>query len=118
VAYIEHRYPLIDRRMTRADCHAWLARQGLTAPRSACIGCPFRSDAEWLAIRADPVLWADACAVDASLRNGEPRAGAGSASGVHGDAYLHRSCTPLADAPLRNRDQLDLFGCDGGHCGV
>lgn len=32
VAYITNAYPLVDRRITRGDCQAWLAERGLTAP--------------------------------------------------------------------------------------
>jgi hypothetical protein len=118
VAYIGNRYPLVDARMTRADCHNWLARRGLTAPRSACIGCPFHSDAAWLALKARPDEWAQAVEVDESLRAGDR---SGAPKGFEGrDAFLHSARIPLVDVTLRNGNQLDLFGagCDGGYCGV
>lgn len=44
-------YPLLDafsRPLTRDDCHDFFAKHGLpSAPRSACICCPYRTDAGW-----------------------------------------------------------------------
>jgi hypothetical protein len=117
VRYVVNRYPLIDARMTRADCHAWLARRGLDAPRSACIGCPFRTDSQWLQIKRDPKLWAQAVEVDAALRTDQSTRPSKQTT-LHADAYLHSSRVPLDEVQLRHENQLELFGCDGGHCGV
>lgn len=70
-------YPLIDRRMTRADCLAWCAERGVYPPRSACVGCPMHSPAHWRAMRdTDPASFADAVAFDTALRSGaDPTAG-------------------------------------------
>lgn len=114
VKYTEHRWPLIEARMTRHDCVMWLSRHGYPpAPRSACIGCPFRSDHEWRMIRDDDEAWADAVEVDQAIRR-LPR--------IEGEAYLHRSLRPLADVDLsteEDRGQLSLWGneCEG-MCGV
>jgi hypothetical protein len=118
VRYIRHRYPLVDRRMTRADCAGWLARHQLTAPRSACIGCPFHTDAEWLAIKREPEQWAQAVAVDRALRDqSAPRAGA--LKDFEGDAYLHADRIPLEDVTLRHENQGSLFDQEcNGMCGV
>lgn len=113
-------YPLVDLRMTRDDCHAWLADHGWTAPRSACIGCPFHSDEEWIAMREkDPSSWADAVEFDEAIRAGKiAREG-----GVQllGEAYLHSSLRPLADVALRPEDagQINLFEQEcAGMCGT
>lgn len=111
VRYITHRYPLIERRLERVDCHNWLARRGLEAPKSACVGCPFRSDAQWLEIKRQPEQWAEVVDLDARLR---PNAG----GSIRGTAYLHRSRRPIDVAPLKHDAQLDLFAGCGGHCGV
>src|SRR5690349_8574250 len=68
-------YPLIELGMTRQDCLRWLARQGYPRPpKSACIGCPFRDDNHWRAMKErDPDAWADAVEADRLLRVGEPR---------------------------------------------
>jgi len=121
--YIDHHYPLIDLRMTRRDCLAWLAEAGWETPRSACIGCPFHSDAEWRRIRDnDPAAWADAVDFDARIRHGH---------GLHktapaGRVYLHRQRVPLDEADLRTVEQKgqgSMFpefaddDCDTGYCG-
>jgi hypothetical protein len=45
-------YPLISRKMTRQSCMEWLRTRGYPeAPRSACIGCPYRHNSEWRRLR-------------------------------------------------------------------
>ncbi|WP_042695968.1 hypothetical protein [Azospirillum sp. B506] len=111
-----NRWPLVERRMTRRDCLLWLARHGYPEPpKSACIGCPFHSDAAWRRLRdGDPDAWADAVAVDRAIRTGF--------RGIRGEVYLHRSAVPLDEADLTtdaDHGQLDLWPneCEG-LCGV
>jgi hypothetical protein len=109
VAYIVNRWPLIEREMTRYDCLRYLERCGVVVPKSACIGCPYHSDAHWMAMRQlDPPSWADAVATSYRL--------------AETGQYMHRSLRPLDQAPLATwaeRGQPDLFGneCEG-MCGV
>lgn len=114
VKYITHRYPLaMERRMTRQDCLRWLERHGYARPpRSACIGCPYRRNAEWRALAPDE--FADAVAFDHAVRNALPR--------IRGQVFLHSSLQPLDMVDLRSeqeRGQMDLWGneCEG-MCGV
>jgi hypothetical protein len=113
--WIERRWPLIDRRMARVDCLAWLGRNGYPIPqKSACIGCPYHSDEQWRDIKRDTVAWEDAVSVDRAIRDG--------LRGTDGPLYLHRSLKPLDEADLstwQERGQRDLFGdeCEG-LCGV
>ncbi|HND51985.1 MAG TPA: hypothetical protein PLV92_06295, partial [Pirellulaceae bacterium] len=52
VKFETNRFPLLELRMSRRDCVAWLeARQYPVPPKSSCIGCPFHSDAMWRDIR-------------------------------------------------------------------
>lgn len=107
-ASIEH--PLIGLGLSRADCIRIVERHGLpTPPRSSCYMCPFRSDAEWLALRQrEDGDWQRAVAVDDEIRS----AGNGS-----GDLFLHRSLVPLRDATFRHERQTDLFDvCEEGRC--
>lgn len=111
-----NRWPLVDRRMTRRDCLRWLERHGYPEPpKSACIGCPFHSDAAWRRLRDDePEAWADAVAVDCAIRTGF--------RGIRGEVYLHRSAVPLDEAEFSDGAdpaQLDLWPneCEG-LCGV
>lgn len=63
------RYPLlVDRPMSRRDCIAYLTAKGVAAPKSACVGCPYRNREQWQTIRDNPALWADAVAFDAAVR--------------------------------------------------
>ncbi|AQS86668.1 hypothetical protein AA101099_2486 [Neoasaia chiangmaiensis NBRC 101099] len=111
-----NRWPLIEKAMTRRDCLRWLERHGYPRPpKSSCLGCPFHSDAAWREIRDhDPEGWADVVSVDQAMRRG--------LRGIRGEVFLHRSATPLKDAPLTDEEktgQPDLFldECDG-MCGV
>lgn len=110
------RFPLIERRMSRQDCLAWLRRNGYPdPPKSACIGCPFHDNARWRDMRDhDPAAWSDAIEVDHAIRSG--------LRGIRGEVYLHRSAVPLGEADLStlaDYGQLDLFDneCEG-MCGV
>lgn len=109
-----HRWPLIEKGMSRHDCLAWMERKGYPLPpKSSCIGCPFHNDDEWRSIKADPVLWADALEVDQAIRQ-QP--------GMRGQQFMHRSCKPLAEVDLStaaDHGQIDLFNneCEG-MCGV
>lgn len=95
VAWLTHRWPLLERGLTRADCARWLEAHGYGVPaRSACVGCPYRGADDWRAIRADPVAWADAVEVDAAL-------------GARG--FLHTSRRPLPLAPI-DAPSLGLWG--------
>ena len=96
VRWKRHEYPLcnypavyIDRPMTRADCIAWLDRNypGRDVPRSACIGCPFRSDAEWRWLREQaPCEWNEMVGIDHAVRR---------LPGMHGSVFFHPRRIPL-----------------------
>ena len=106
-AWIVRRYPLLDARMSRSDCHAWLKRAGWSAPKSACIGCPYRSDELWRALT--PAEMADAVEVDEAVRNNWPN--------LRGQAFLHRSATPLRLVSFARGPDLFQNECEG-MCGV
>jgi hypothetical protein len=101
-------YPLIERRMTRTDCHVWLEAHGWTAPRSACIGCPFHRNDEWRRMRdTDPAAWRDAIEFDEQFR-ARQQAGL---TPLTGTPYIHDQRVPLAEADIDDDDdQLSLFG--------
>jgi hypothetical protein len=123
VRYITNVYPLVDRRMTRWDCQRWLTAHGWrNVPKSACIGCPFRSDHEWRWLRDhEPDAWADAIAFDRAIRHGHQ----GGKGELLGQAFLHASLVPLDEADLstpQDHGQLSLldgFGMEcEGMCGI
>ena len=112
--YITHRYPLIERMLSRQDCLNWMRSHGYPQPpKSACVGCPYRKDSQWLDIRNSPEEWADAVAVDEAIRR---------PSKIDGEAYLHRQLVPLPQVILQPEDiGQEVFGftneCEG-MCGV
>lgn len=106
-----HTWPLIDLRMTRGDCIAWMARNGYpTPPKSSCLGCPYHSDEQWQEIKRVPDEWADVVAVDAAIRV-VPK--------MRKQQFMHRSCKPIDQVQFTNEAQIDLWGneCEG-MCGV
>jgi hypothetical protein len=110
------RYPLIydcEPPMTRADCKAWLGRNGFAVPRkSACLGCPFHSDSEWREIKKNPDEWRDVVEFDEAIRD---------CGGMRGKVYLHRSCRPLSEVDLSSAEdhgQLNWINECEGMCGV
>jgi hypothetical protein len=116
VRYISHRWPLVERRMTRHECVQWLREHGFPEPpKSACVICPYHSDAYWRDMRDHrSEEWTRAVEVDAAIRRSLP--------GVRGEAFLHRSRVPLPLVELRSGTedrQGDLFGEECmGMCGV
>lgn len=90
---------LFEEGFNREDCLTWVLEHGYPRPpRSACIGCPFHSDAEWLLIRQNSSEWADAVAFDRQLRAGHKTNTGDNA--FRAEVYLHRSCVPLDEVQL------------------
>lgn len=107
VKWITNRYPLIEAGMTRSACVALLESVGLPVPRkSACVYCPYHSDAAWREVRDfDPDGWQKALAYDDYVR-------------AERGAFLHRSLIPLREVDL-GEDEPGLFDQEcSGHCGV
>ena len=118
--WVDSRWPLIERRMTRADCLTWFHAHypGRPLTKSACIGCPYHSDHTWREIREDPEAWADAVDVDLRIRK---------LPHLEGEAFLHRERVPLDEVDLstpEDRGQQTLLDAEGfadeceGMCGV
>lgn len=119
VDYITNVYPLVDRRITRATCTAWLQEHGLEVPpKSACTFCPFRSIASWKQLKSDGGAdWKEAQLVDAAIRDKRPKC----------ELFVHPHRKPLAEAIRIPEDegsrQLELAlelekPCDSGYCYV
>lgn len=96
----------------RFDCLEWLGEHypGRTVPRSACVGCPFHSDAEWRHLKeSSPAEFEEACRFDEAIRD---------CAGMRGKIFLHRSRMPLREVDFSD-DQLGLWGDEcAGVCGV
>lgn len=113
VKYIVNRFPLIEMRMTRADCVDWLKKHGLEIPpRSACVFCPFKSSADWRQTRAIGQDWRAAVEVDEHIRTSRPP----------NALYIHPSRKPLTDVDFRTAEekgQISLWDSEcEGVCGV
>jgi len=116
-AWITNVWPLIDSHMTRRDCLRWLMeRQYPEPPKSACLACPFHSDAMWREQRDNrPEEWADSLKVDALIRD------SGSARGMRSQQFVHRSLKPLAEvdfSTIEERGQGNFLHECEGMCGV
>ncbi len=116
VGYITNAYPLVDLRMSRADCVGWLERKGLATPtKSSCTFCPYRSIASWRQLKRESGAdWQEALDVDEAIREKRPKA----------ELFVHPGRRPLSDAVAIPEDegasQLEMFEfeqpCDSGHC--
>jgi hypothetical protein len=113
VKYMVNRFPLVELEMRRHQCLDWMARHGYpTPPRSACLGCPFKRDSEWRALRDGPKEeWDDTVAADKALRKETRKV----------DQFMHRSLKPLDEVDLstpEDHGQLNFLSECEGMCGV
>lgn len=114
VKYITNEWPLLDKQMVRQECKNWMFSHWYpTPPRSACVYCPYKCDAEWRLLRDDdPEGWAEAVRMDKVMRR---------LPLMHNETYLHHSCVPLDEVDLstdEDRGQMVMkFDCEG-MCGV
>ena len=121
--WVMHRWPLMDLRMTRQDCDDWFASEfpDRRLHRSACVICPYRSDAHWLEMkRTEPDSFNEAVKFDRWLRNSKTNP---VRELLDSRPYLHSARRPLA-AVIAERekddpDSVNYFNeeCDG-ICGV
>ncbi len=122
--WIENAWPLIDQvRMSRRECQQWFAVRfpGRRLEKSACVACPFHSDASWREMKLhDPASFAAAAAFDSAIRNASATRPADST--LKQEKFVHRSLQPLDEVDFRNLEdlgQLNFFNeeCEG-MCGV
>lgn len=109
-------YPLIEMGMSRDDCMAWMESKGYPRPpRSACVFCPYHSDAEWSRLkREEPSEFQRA--VDWEKQN---QAASTLCEVSNGVPFLHTSCKPLDQVEFKQFDPKEGFQneCEG-MCGV
>lgn len=114
---IQHRWPLIEKGMSRRDCMKWLEKRGYPLPaKSACVFCPYHSDHYWRNMKRNQPEEFERAA------NYEKRFQAVCADGgATNKPFLHSSLQPLSEVDFSgdHRGQIDLFGneCEG-MCGV
>jgi hypothetical protein len=111
-------FPLIEKGLTRVDCERSLLSDfdiPHQVPRSACVFCPYKTDAEWERLRTspDPEDWSRAVEVDAALRLPKSLV----RKGMTHYSYLHRSCQPLTQITFnpnpRELSPLTKSECEG-----
>jgi len=116
--WLKHTYPLIDMGWDRANCISYLEKIGVGASRSACVHCPYQSNAEWIRLKQEePDEWDKAVEFEKKIH--EAMHSGAVVCGLKNLPYLHNSMVPLDEADF-NR-QGDLFAFDNecaGVCGV
>lgn len=116
--WIKTEWPLIDARMTRQDCLNWMeANNYPSPPRSACVFCPYKSDAEWRRLKTDHRAdFLVAVEYEKLLQSSYEQSTA-----LSGIPFLHASRVPLGDVDFSENasKQVDMFNdeCEG-MCGV
>lgn len=117
--WISHRWPLIEKGISRADCLRWMEEHGYPKPpRSACIYCPFHNNNEWRRLKnEEPRDFARAARFEKQLQATKARS-----SNFKTTPFLHRSLVQLARVDLstaEERGQINFFEneCEGV-CGV
>lgn len=106
-----HRWPLLEKGMSRQDCKDYLVSKGLPIPpKSACIGCPFHDNNIWRDMRDNhPKEFEDACDFDDKVRK--------SRVAVKNPVFLHFSAKPLREADLGQPSKQLLLNECTGFCG-
>lgn len=120
VAWALNTWPLIDANMSRVACLEWMKENGYPEPpRSACVYCPFHSDAEWRRLKNDePDEFLRAVKFEKDLQYA-----ASQQEALRGKPFLTRRCVPLDTIDFsenqKGYQQIDMFGneCEG-LCGV
>lgn len=114
----QYTFPLIDRGMSRNDCHAFIQRAGYQVPsKSACWFCPFTSKTEWIEMRrADSEMFSRCVALERRIN--EKRSALGK-----DNVYLHSSALPLVNAVPEQAGLFESFWdadneCQTGYCGL
>lgn len=107
-------YPLIDLRLTRDQCAALIAREGLPVPpKSSCFFCPFHRPSVWARMRfEEPALFEQSVELEALLNRRRAMLG-------KDPVWLTRFNKPLRDAigdqSMMNLEDIDDT-CESGFC--
>lgn len=117
--WAENRWPLIELKMSRHDCLAWMKKNNFPKPpRSSCIYCPFHNNYEWRRLKTEePEEFKKAVEFERKLQKVKENSDNFSTT-----PYLHSSLVPLDQVDLSTdteKGQLLLFNneCEG-MCGV
>lgn len=110
--WINHRWPLIELRMSRWDCMAWFQSRypGRRLAKSSCIACPYHSNEEYRDLTSDE--FEEACQFDDAIRI---------ARQMDNLQFVHSDRIPLRQVDLQSpedRGQLSFLDECDGMCGV
>lgn len=108
------RFPLIEMRMSKADCLQWL-KDNNKPPRlsSACKKCPLIGNKQRRQIRDnDPDGWQETLQFDDDLRSGKLRI----VATAKGDLYLSNQFIPLRDVNIDDDSNQSSFLCSQVGC--
>jgi hypothetical protein len=121
VAWTQHRWALIEKRMTRAHCLEWMRKNNYPEPpRSACYYCPFHSNQEWRRLQKDdPDFFVKAVQFDKDIREAFKT----KQTAMRMEVYLHSSCKPLDQIDFSSDEDKGQLGFDfkaecEGMCGL
>lgn len=89
--WIDNTFPLIEMGMSRTDCIKFIEDYGFRVPpKSACLGCPYRSNKEWAKMKEEtPHEFAQVVQIDAIIRSG--------LGSVRRPLFVHSSLKPLGE---------------------
>ena len=113
--YITHRFPLLDMKITRGFCIAYLQEYKLPVPvKSSCVFCPYHNKDAWRNMKREGGEdWQKAVQVDEQIRNARPPY----------PLFVHSARRPLPEAVRIPEDEgavqltmLDDTPCDSGYC--
>lgn len=102
----QHKYPLIERRMTRGDCIAMVKRMGWPEPpKSSCYMCPNKGREGWKWLKQNaPSDFAKAVEFDIKLRD------------IDENLWLSENGIPLGEDDFSGEDDMFTGRCDSGMC--
>jgi hypothetical protein len=116
VQWIQHRFPLLEKKMTRQDCIIWLQKHGLPVPpKSSCVFCPFHTTRTFAEMKREGGSdWKNAVMIDEAIRDKRPGF----------VAYVHPDRIPLIELKIAEdfgATQLSFVDtadaeCDSGYC--
>lgn len=111
-------YPLVAMKWTRTDCVNYLTSLGITAPKSACTFCPFRSDELWASLPEDELAEVMKLERDIERMYEEKRGYFGKVQSL---PTFHKTGIPIREKPWVKPDSDGTSGFDNecaGICGV
>lgn len=101
------------KKMRRNDVVNWYNAHGLLIPgKSACVFCPYHSDAAWLEMKEnEPEDWEAAVQVDRAIRDSMKKK-------INNPVYLHDSCIPLEEVQFSREPEGLWRGECSGNCHI